>query len=184
MKTEKVKMLEGEYYNAFDPALIEERQRARKMIFKFNTTKPGKLKKRRALIRRLFGSTGDKITIEPPFYCDYGWNIHVGEGFFANYNCVILDVNKVTIGNNCLLGPNVQIYSATHPVDPALRLEGKEYGLPVRIGDNVWISGSTIICPGITIGDNVTIGAGSIVTSDIPSNVVAVGNPCRILRKI
>jgi maltose O-acetyltransferase len=184
MKTEKEKMLAGELYNPLVNELADDRRRTQNIIYKFNVLRPDKIKKRNKLIHKLFGSIGENFTIIPPFYCDYGWNIHVGANFYANFNCTILDVNNVSIGSNCLLAPNVQIYSATHPVEPGRRLRGNEFGRPICIGDNVWIGGGSIICPGVTIGDNVTIGAGSIVTRDIPSNVVAVGNPCRVLRKI
>ncbi|MDF2524594.1 MAG: maa, partial [Clostridiales bacterium] len=126
----------------------------------------------------------DSFHIEAPFNCDYGYNIEVGENFYANYGCTILDVNKVIIGDNVLLAPNVQIYTAAHPVDPSKRLTGKEFAKPIVIGNNVWIGGGAIICPGVKIGDNVTIGAGSVVTKDVPENVVAAGNPCRVIRRI
>ncbi len=122
--------------------------------------------------------------METPFYCDYGYNIEVGDNFYANFGCVILDVNRVTIGDNVLLAPNVQIYTAGHPVDPEKRLTGKEYGKPVFIGNNVWIGGGVIICPGVKIGDNVTIGAGSVITRDIPNNTIAVGNPCKVIKSV
>ena len=126
----------------------------------------------------------DRLRSKPPFYCDYGYNIKIGDVFFANFGCVILDVNRVEIGDNVLIGPNVQIYTATHPVDPAERLSLLETSKPIRIGNNVWIGGGSILCPGIRIGNNSSIGAGSVVTKDIPDNVVAVGNPCRVIREI
>ena len=184
MKSEREKSLAGELYDPLDANLSKERMKAKKILHKFNNSKPANSKKRKKLLRELIPDSGKQIIIEPPFYCDYGSNIHLGENFYANYNCVILDVNRVNIGENCLLAPNVQIYSATHPVEVETRLEGKELGFPINIGDNVWIGGGSIICPGVNIGNNVTIGAGSIVTRDIPDNVVAAGNPCRILRKI
>ena len=184
MKSEKEKSFAGELYDPLDTNLRTERMKARKILNKFNKTKPGDSKKRKELLHKLIMNTGKQVLIEPPFYCDYGSNICLGENFYANFNCVILDVNKVVIGKNCLLAPNVQIYTATHPVEPEIRLEGKELGFPITIGDNVWIGGGSIICPGVSIGNNVTIGAGSIVTRDIPDNVVAAGNPCRILKRI
>jgi maltose O-acetyltransferase len=183
MKTEKDKMLSGDYYYAGDPELVRERDYARHLIFEFNHTHPSKKEKRRQILKRLIVAKGS-FHIEVPFYCDYGYNIEVGDNFFANYGCVILDVNKVKVGDNVLLGPNVQIYTAAHPVDPAERRSGKEFAKPVIIGSNVWIGGGTIICPGIIIGNNVTIGAGSVVTKDIPDSVLAVGNPCTIVRVV
>lgn len=183
MKSEKEKMLSGDYYDASDEELVIERDYAKNLIFEFNHTIPSDKEKRREIISRLIKAKGS-FHIEAPFYCDYGYNIEVGENFYANHGCIILDVNKVQIGNNVLLGPNVQIYTAAHPIDPAERLTGKEFAKPIVIGDNVWIGGGTIICPGVKIGNNVTIGAGSVVTKDIPDNVVAVGNPCKVIRKL
>ena len=136
------------------------------------------------MIKNILGKTGEEICIEQPFRCDYGKNIEVGNNFFANYNCVILDVAKVTIGENVMFAPNVSIYTAGHPIHPESRNSGYEYGIPVTIGDNVWIGGNVVITPGVTIGNNVVIGAGSVVTKDIPDNVIAVGSPCRVLREI
>jgi maltose O-acetyltransferase len=184
MKTEKEKMLSGEYYDPLDKSLSKERLKTRKTLYKYNTSKPVEKKKREKLIKKLIPDSGNNVVIEPPFNCDYGHNIKIGDNFFANFNCVFLDVNKISIGSNCLIASNVQIYSATHPVEPDLRLAGKELGLPISIGDNVWIGGGSIICPGVKIGNNVTIGAGSVVTHDIPDDVVAAGNPCRILRNV
>lgn len=183
MKSEKEKMLLGDYYNAGNEELIKERDYARNLIFEFNHTRPSEKKKRQKILKQLIVAKGS-FYIEAPFYCDYGYNIQIGENFYANYGCIILDVNKVQIGNNVLLAPNVQIYTAAHPIDPMERLTGKEFAKPITIGDNVWVGGGTIICPGIKIGDSVTIGAGSVVTKDIPDNVVAVGNPCRVIKWI
>lgn len=182
-KSEKEKMLSGELYKP-DTELINDHKRAKSLMYKFNNSKPNNNKYRIKILNKLFGSIGKEIYIEPPFYCDYGYNITVGENFYANFNCVILDVNKVTIGKNVLLAPNVQINSATHTTDPKPRLKGLELGLPITIGDNVWIGGGSIICPGVTIGSNTTIGAGSVVTKDIPANVVAVGNPCKVIKSV
>ncbi len=183
MRSEKEKMLAGDFYNADDEELIKERDYARSLTFEFNNTKPIEKVKRQEILKKLIIAKGS-FHIEAPFNCDYGYNIEVGENFYANYGCIILDVNKVKIGDNVLLAPNVQIYTATHPTDPIERLTGKEYGKPIVIGNNVWIGGGTIICPGVTIGDNVTIGAGSVVTKDIDDNVIAGGNPCRVIKTI
>ncbi|TGE39891.1 sugar O-acetyltransferase [Desulfosporosinus fructosivorans] len=181
-KSEKEKMLSDDYYNAGDEELVRERNYARNLTFEFNHTRPNEKEKRQQILKQLFNSKGS-FHIEAPFNCDYGYNIEIGENFYANYGCIILDVNKVKIGDNVLLAPNVQIYTAAHPIDPTERLTGKEYAKPIVIGNNVW-SGGTIICPGVKIGDNVTIGAGSVVTKDIPDHVIAVGNPCRVIKSI
>lgn len=183
MKSEKEKMLAGDFYYAGDEELIKEREYARNLTFEFNHSRPREKEKRQEILKQLITTKGS-FHIEAPFYCDYGYNIEVGENFYANYGCTILDVNKVKIGDNVLLAPNVQIYTATHPIDPMERLIGKEYAKPIVIGNNVWIGGGAIICPGVKIGDNVTIGAGSVVTKDIPDNVIAVGNPCSVIRNI
>ena len=183
VKSEKEKMLAGEYYIASGEELAKERHQARQLTYEYNCTRPEENEKKQKIMGQLIKAKG-KFNIEPPFYCDYGYNIEVGENFYANFGCTILDCNRVIIGDNVLLAPNVQIYTATHPVDPKERLEEKEYALPVRIGNNVWIGGGVIIGPGVTIGDNVSIGAGSVVMKDIPANVVAVGNPCRVIREV
>lgn len=183
MKSEKDKMLSGEYYNADDKELVAERDYAKSLTFEFNNTRPNKKVQKQEVLSKLLKSKGE-FNIEAPFHCDYGYNIEIGENFYANYGCTILDVNKVKIGDNVLFGPNVQIYTANHPIDPIERLSGKEYAKPIRIGNNVWIGGGAIICPGVKIGDNVTIGAGSVVTKDISANVLAVGNPCMVIRNI
>lgn len=163
---------------------IDERLKARMLVHEFNHLSPVVPDKKKELIKSLIGNTGEQFFIEPPFRCDYGYNIHVGENFYANFNLVILDCAPVHIGENALIGPDVGIYTAGHPLDHSSRTDGLEYALPITIGNNVWIGGHVVINPGITIGDNVVIGSGSIVTSDIPSNVVAIGNPCKVLRKI
>lgn len=183
MKTEKDKMLSGEYYDSSDEELTNERDYARGLLFEFNHTSPGEKEKKQHVLRQLIKAKGS-FYIEVPFYCDYGYNIEIGEDFFANFGCIILDVNKVKIGDNVLLGPNVQIYTASHPTDPKERITGKEFGKSIVVGNNVWIGGGTIICPGVKIGDNVTIGAGSVVIKDIPDNVVAAGNPCKVIKEI
>ncbi len=181
--TEKEKMLAGELYDAGDPELIEGRRLCRELMELYNAS--GKSKEERlSVIKELLGKHGESVSIELPFRCDYGYNISVGENFYANFNCVFLDVNKITIGDNALIGPNVQLYTAGHPIDPIERKKELEYGLPITIGNNVWIGGGAIVCPGVSIGDNVVIGAGSVVTKNIPSNVVAVGNPCVPIKSV
>ncbi len=182
--TEKEKMLSKMMYDPRDPELQADADRSRKLTRLFNTTTEEQKQYRTELLKELFGSTGEHIYVEPPFRCDYGSNTYIGENFYANFDCIILDVAKVTIGKNCLLGPRVCIYTPCHPIDPDERNTGREYGLPVTIGDNVWIGGSAVINPGVTIGNNVVIGSGSVVTHDIPDNVVAAGNPCKIIRPI
>lgn len=181
-KTEKQKMLAGELYIADDPELVMARQRASHLLARYNATTATQVEQRQQLLQELFHQVGEKITIVPPFHCDYGSNISLGNNSYINYGCVILDCNLVEIGENVLLAPYVQIYAAYHPTEPHIRLTGRELAAPIKIGDNVWIGGGAIICPGVVIGDNTTIGAGSVVVKDIPANVVAVGNPCRIVR--
>ncbi|MEZ9704234.1 sugar O-acetyltransferase [Vibrio breoganii] len=183
MKTEKEKMLAGEPYEAWDEELLAERTHCRKTVKKFNETLPG-TPNWQATLENMIPDCGDAY-IEPPFRCDYGSNIKLGKKFFANFNCVILDVNTVEIGDNVMFAPNVQIYTAGHPVDPVQRNEeGIEFGLPIKIGNNAWLGGGVIVCPGVTIGENAVIGAGSVVVKDIPANVVAAGNPCKVIRTI
>jgi acetyltransferase-like isoleucine patch superfamily enzyme len=184
MISEKEKSLTGKLYKASDEELAGERRIARELVFRYNTLLPGETEERSSIIRQLFARTGARFLIEPPFYCDYGFNISIGENFYANYNLTILDCAATEIGDNVLIGPNVGIYPAGHPVHPDLRLAELEFAFPVRIGNNVWIGGSTVINPGITIGNNTVIGSGSVVTKDIPSDVVAAGNPCRVIRSI
>lgn len=183
MKTEKQKMLSGKLYKAFGDELLNERQYAKEQIFLFNSLSPNQIEERNELIKNLLGKT-KKFFIEPPFRCDYGYNIELGDNFYSNYNLIILDCAKVTIGDNVLIGPNVGIYTAGHPLDYEIRNQEYEYAFPIRIGNNVWIGGNVVINPGVSIGDNAVIGAGSVVTKDIPSNVIAVGNPCKVLREI
>ena len=166
-----------------DDAVMEQQKPARQLTQRLNAIDRSDFDGIKAIVKQLFGKS-ENAFVNPPFYCDYDFNIEVGDNFFANYNCTILDVAKVKIGKNCLLAPNVAIYTAGHAVDPELRAAMYEYGMPVTIGDNVWIGGSSVICPGVTIGDNSVIGAGSVVTKDIPSDVVAAGNPCRVIRAI
>jgi len=184
MKTEREKMLAGEFYFAGDPDLSARRLRARTLFQAFNRTGEDEGERRAELLRQLFNLTGKVPWIEPPFYCDYGENIHLGENVFFNFNCIVLDVAEVFIGDRVLFASNVQLYTATHPVHPADRATFLEYGKPIRIGSDVWVGGGSVVCPGVTIGDGSVIGAGSVVTRDIPPMVVAVGNPCRVLRPI
>ncbi|HEY9857169.1 MAG TPA: sugar O-acetyltransferase [Stenomitos sp.] len=183
-QTEKQKMLSGETYLAADPELVAGRKRARRLTRLYNQTTEDELPEREALLRELFGSVGARIEIEPPFRCDYGSNIYAGDGLYMNFDCVILDCAPVRFGANVACGPGVHIYAATHPLEAEERIKGPELAKPVTIGNNVWIGGSAVICPGVTIGDNTTIGAGSVVTRDIPPNVFAAGNPCRVIRHL
>ncbi|UFU00388.1 acetyltransferase [Radiobacillus kanasensis] len=184
MKSEKEKMMAGEYYDASDHELIQDRLHARLQTMVYNKTSGMEEKKRKEIIKSLFGSTGNEFYIEPTFRCDYGYNIIVGDSFYANFDCVMLDVAEIKIGNHCFLSPGVHLYTATHPIDPEERNAGMEYGKPITIGNSVWIGGRAIINPGITIGDNVVIASGSVVTKDVPDNVVVGGNPARVLKQI
>lgn len=166
-----------------DETVMEEQKKTRKILRELNTADPSDFERIGEIVEQLLGKS-HKAFINPPFYCDYGFHIEVGESFFANYNCTIIDVAKVKIGNNCQLAPNVSIYTAGHPVHPDSRNSLYEYGIGVTIGDNVWIGGNTVILPGVHIGSNTVIGAGSVVTKDIPDWVIAAGNPCRVIRKI
>lgn len=180
--TEKERMLGGRLYSADDPQLRDEDMRKWKLIHRLNqTTDPGEA---RDIFRELLGQIGEDFWIQPPFYCDYGSHIRIGEHFYANYDCVMLDVCDITIGDNVMLAPRVCLYTAAHPIDAGVRNVGLEYGKPITIGSSVWIGGNTVVNPGVTIGDNTVIGSGSVVTRDIPSGVIAAGNPCRILREI
>ena len=185
MESEKAKAKAGKLYDANnDIELVSEREACKEVCYELNSLRPSQKKERENIIRRLFGKTGKSFLIEQPFYCDYGYNIEVGENFYANVNLVILDGAKVCIGDNAFIAPNVGIYTAGHPLDAEQRNRGLEYARPVTIGHNVWIGAGVNILPGVTIGDNTVIGAGSVVTKDIPSNVLAVGNPCRVVKEI
>lgn len=166
-----------------DAEVLEQQKRARRLTQELNTADRSDFDKIGAIVKELLGKS-DGAFLNPPFYCDYGFNIEVGKNFYANYNCTILDVGKVTIGDNCQLAPNVAIYTAGHPVHPDSRNSAYEYGIPVSIGDNCWIGGNSVICPGVKIGNNVIIGAGSVVTKDIPDWAIAAGNPCKVIRMI
>lgn len=183
--TEKEKAARGLLYDAnFDKEIVEDRLRAKDLLYKYNLLPPTRIEERKELLKSFLGKIGDNFIFEQPFHCDYGYNIEIGENFFANMNLVILDGAKVTIGDNVFIAPNVGIYTAGHPLDVKQRTAGLEYAYPVTIGNNVWIGGHVVILPGVTIGDNAVIGAGSVVTKDIPSDSVAVGNPCRVVKTI
>ena len=181
---QKERMLANLPYKAWLDGLSEERTENAKRIYEYNNLSPERWNERPALLKKILGKTGESINIQPPFRCDYGYNIEVGENFFANYNLIVLDVGKVRIGNNVQIAPNVAIYTAGHPIHPDSRNSGYEYGIDIEIGDNVWIGGNTCIMPGVKIGKNVVIGGGSVVTKDIPDNMIAVGNPCKVIREI
>lgn len=183
-KTEREKMLANQPYIALDPELKQMRAETQHLLYRFNSSLPDEVEKRHEIIPALFGAVGLNFVVEPPFRCDYGCHIYAKDNLYINYDCIILDCNKVYLGNNVLLAPKVQLYTAYHPLDPETRKSGVEMAAPITIGDNVWIGGSAIVCPGVTIGENTTIGAGSIVTKDIPANAIAVGNPCRVIRKV
>lgn len=184
MRSEKDKMLAGELYDPQDAQLRAERRHARLLIKAFNDSRDDQEQERARLLDELLPGAGAGLWIEPPFYCDYGSNITLGERVFFNFNCVVLDVAPVRIGSRVLCGPGVQIYAATHPLTAIERSTGLELGRPVSIGDDVWIGGGAIICPGVRIGNRSVIAAGSVVTRDIPDDVVAAGNPCRVIRRL
>lgn len=181
MKTEKQKMIAGELYDPYDAQLIVERRRARDLLKSLNDSREDEQEERARILAELIGKETD-AAIQPPFFCDYGTNIALGKKVFMNFNCVILDVAPVQIGDFVLLGPAVQVYAATHPMSASERRQGLEAGKPVVIGSDVWVGGGAIICPGVTIGSSTVIGAGSVVTRDIPGGVFAAGNPCRVTR--
>ncbi len=183
MKTEKEKMLSGELYVAADPQLTAERKRARQLIHRLNVTDYGDEVAYRAIIADLLPNAHPTIWLEPPFYCDYGSNIYAGENVFMNFNCVVLDVMPVRIGAGTMFGPNVQIYTATHPIDAVERAKGPEFAKPITIGRDCWIGGSAVISPGVTIGDRVIVGAGAVVTKDVGDDTIVVGNPARPIGK-
>lgn len=181
--TEKEKMLAGEMYLANDPQLLAERIRARELVHTYNQTLPSDAEKRTELLAALFGETAEPPIIEPSLRVDYGYNIHTGKAFFANFDCVFLDVCEIRFGDRCMLGPGVHIYTATHPLDPVERSSGREFAKPVVIGDDVWIGGGALIMPGVTIGNRVVIASGAVVTKDVPDDMVIGGNPARTIRK-
>jgi maltose O-acetyltransferase len=183
MRSEREKMLAGELYDPFDPELVSARDRARDLCQALNATREAEQEERRRIVTELFGAGGESVWMQPPFFCDYGSNIKLGERVFFNFNCVVLDVCEVRIGDYTLFGPSVQVYTATHPMNAALRRQ-QEYAKPIEIGSDVWVGGGAIICPGVRIGSRSVIGAGSVVTRDIPEAVFAAGNPCRVIREI
>ena len=182
--TEKEKMLAGKYYLGWDNELMQEREKTIDLLFDFNNTRPTLRKERESIIKKLFSSTGERCWLESPFFCDHGYNISVGENFFAATNCVMLDCGKITIGNNVLIGPNVGIYTVNHAFDITERAEGYERSAPINIGNDVWIGGNVSVLGGVTIGNGSIIAAGSVVTKDIPSGVIAAGNPAKVIREI
>jgi maltose O-acetyltransferase len=184
MKSEKEKMVAGELYDPLDKQLSEERLRARLLIKDLNESSEDQPEERSRILKALLPHSNPDVWIQPPFYCDYGYNIQIGAKVFFNFNCVVLDVAQVTIGSRTMFGPNVQIYTATHPMNHNVRASGLENAKPIVIGDDVWIGGSAVICPGVTIGDRSVIGAGSVVTKNIPADVFAAGNPCRVIRSL
>ena len=183
MSRERDLMLAGELYDPLDAELVQARARARDLCQDLNATRESNRDERRRIVTELFGAGGDDVWVQPPFYCDYGTNITLGRKVFFNFNCVVLNVCAVRIGDFTLFGPAAQIYTATHPLDAVAR-RTRESGKPVEIGSDVWIGGAAIICPGVTIGSRTVIGAGSVVTRDIPADVFAAGNPCRVIRQL
>ncbi len=181
---EKEKMILGELYYANNEELIKERKKAKDLCYKYNNLKPSQEKERKKVLKKLLGNTKENFLIEQPFICDYGYNIEIGENFYSNHNLIILDGNKVKFGDNVFIAPNCSFYTAGHPLDVETRNRGLEYAKPIEVGNNVWIGGNVVVLPGVKIGDNVVIGAGSVVTKNIPSNVLAVGNPCKVIREI
>jgi maltose O-acetyltransferase len=180
----KDRMLRGELYIFDDPELAADHAQAQELLERYNATNHAEQDERDRLLRELLGEVGNDVVVKPPFRCDYGSQISIGAGTFVNYGCVILDVVPVRIGAHCQVATNVQLLAATHPVEPRPRREGWEYGEPIAIGDNVWLGGGVIVCPGVTIGDDTVVGAGAVVTRDVPPRVVAAGNPARVLRTI
>lgn len=182
--TEKQKMIQGLEYFASDKTLVSERFAARKQLDILNAMPQDEVKQRATLLKNFFGQTGKRLYIESTFKCDYGYNISVGENFYANFGCVILDCAPVTIGDDCMLAPNVQIYTAAHPIDPFARNKGIEFAKPITLGHSCWIGGNSVINPGVTLGDNVVVGAGSVVTKSFGDNVVIAGNPAKVIKTI
>lgn len=183
--TEKEKMLVGDLYDgATNKELIKELYQVKDLCYEYNQIKPSNIKQRKEIMKKILGATKENFLIEQPFMCDYGYNIEIGENFYANHNMIILDGNKVKFGDNVFIAPNCSFYTAGHPLDYVIRNKGLEYAKPIEVGDNVWIGGNVVVLPGVTIGNNCVIGAGSIVTKDIPDNSLAVGNPCRVIKKL
>jgi maltose O-acetyltransferase len=178
------RMLRGELFRADDPELVAAHDRAQELLYDYNATRPGEQAERDGLLRELLGSVGEGVVVVPAFRCDYGTNISIGDGTFVNFDCVMLDIAPISLGTTCWLATQVQLLAATHPIDPGPRGAGWEYGSPIAIGDNVWLGGGAIVCPGVTIGDDTVVGAGAVVTRDLPAGVVAYGNPARVVREI
>jgi maltose O-acetyltransferase len=180
----KERMLRGELYLADDPELAADSARAQALLDRYNLTLYTERDERDRLLRELLGEVGEGVVVKPPFRCDYGLHVAIGAQTFVNYGCIMLDVVPIRIGAACQIATNVQLLAATHPLDPVRRRDGWEYGEPITIGDNVWLGGGVIVCPGVTIGDDTVVGAGAVVTRDLPAGVVAVGNPARVLREL
>ena len=183
MDSEKAKMIAGELYDPADPQLLDEREHAREVTRQFNRTEASVAEAQQHL-RGLFGAAGEHLLVEPPFRCDYGYNIRVGDDFYANFDCVILDVCPVDFGDECMLGPGVHVYTATHPLDAEERVAGREYGKPVTVGDRVWIGGQAVLNPGVTVGDDAVVASGAVVTEDVPDNAVVQGNPATVVKEL
>jgi maltose O-acetyltransferase len=183
-RSQRERMLGGELYEAWDPDLVRRRARARDLTARYNLTRQDDQHMRRELLCELLGRCGERTWIEPPFYCDYGENIELGDGVYLNFGCVMLDCAPTRLGRNVLVGPYVQFYAGTHPLDARERIKGPELAAPIIVEENVWLGGGAILCPGVTVGEGTTIGAGSVVTKDIPAHVLAVGNPCRPIRDL
>lgn len=182
---EKDKMLAGELYDAnYNEDLEKEREQAKDLCYEFNNLKPSNREEQRNILKKLLGKTKENFRVEQPFMCDYGYNIEIGENFYSNHNLIILDANKVIFGDNVFIAPNCAFYTAGHPLDYKTRNKGLEYAKSIKVGNNVWIGGNVVVLPGVTIGDNVVIGAGSVITKNIPANVVAVGNPCKVIKQL
>ena len=184
MSAMKDRMLRGELYRPDDPELLAGQERCAALLDRYNATSHDELQEREALLRELLGSVGEGVVIKPSFRCDYGSNITIGDGTFLNFDCVMLDIAPIALGASCWLATQVQLLAATHPIDPGPRRAGWEYGQAITIGDNVWLGGGVIVCPGVTIGDDTVVGAGAVVTRDLPAGVVAYGNPARVAREI
>lgn len=185
MSTEKEKAQRGELYDAnYDAELLAERDICKDMCYEYNQLRPSRKAEQQQLIRKLFGKTGQNFLIEQPFYCDYGYNIEIGENFYANVNCVMLDGAKIHFRDNVFIAPHCGFYTAGHPLDVTQRNQGLEYAYPIRVGNNVWIGANVCVLPGVSIGNNCVIGAGSVVNKDIPDNSLAVGNPCKVIRTL
>ncbi|MFW5913822.1 MAG: sugar O-acetyltransferase [Bacillota bacterium] len=181
---QKDRMLSGKLYKVEGKTLYDAHKKSKRLLDAFNTTKFEEKEKRLEIIHDLFERFGERGFITPPFHCDYGMNVSIGDDFYANYDCILLDVNRIVIGDRVMFGPRVSLLTASHPIDKEVRNAGLEFGLPITIGDDVWFGGNVTVNPGVTIGSNVVIGSGAVVTKDIPDNVLAAGNPCKVIRKI